>query len=80
MNAVENPSRVISAIKNAQNIATRLLRSTAFTLDTTAVTISTSRSAIMGKLKTAVEKVSAAKMVPNADVQPALIGPVLKLV
>jgi hypothetical protein len=34
----------------------------------------------MGKLKTAVEKVSAAKMVPNADVQPALIGPVLKLV
>jgi len=58
---------VISAICDAENTAIRFLRNTAFTLDTTAVTISKSRSAIMGKLKSVVANVSAAKTISNTE-------------
>ena len=64
---MRKPSAVSSTISKAQSAITGLLRSTALMLDTQAVTMSTSRSAIIGSDTAAAAKVSAANTEPTAE-------------
>ena len=65
-NRSANPGATASTMQAAQTIIAGLLRSTALMLVTTAVTVSTLRSTIIGNEKAAAENTIAAKIEPIA--------------
>ena len=66
MNSSANPGATASTMQAAHTAIAGLLRSTALTLVTTAVTVSTLRSTSIGSEKAAAENTTAAKIEPIA--------------
>ncbi len=66
MNAVKKPAATAAMIKSTYTIMADLLRSTALKLVTTAVTVSASRSVIIGKEKALIQNTNAANNEPTA--------------